>query len=122
MQVAFTIKELREMLSLPNVSTVYDPKDFVGVEGLIPSLARPRKRLTELLYKSALETKKPNDGKIFQIIFKRTPLCFSGENSVKNIEMAINKLVGTDLESQKAVATDFKDSVPADLVLRSIGM
>lgn len=36
LQVAFTIKELREMLNLPNVCTVYDPEDFVGVDKIIP--------------------------------------------------------------------------------------
>lgn len=36
LQVAFTIKELREMLNLPNVSTVFNRDDFSGVDKIIP--------------------------------------------------------------------------------------
>ena len=74
LQVAFTIKELREMTRLPGCCPVLDPKDFESlgylagqagawslvelVYGVLFScdaldLPRPRKRLTELMVKTA---------------------------------------------------------------------
>ena len=52
LNVSFTIKELREMIKLPQVNTVIHPTDFDGVNNQLGSLERPRKRLTELLLKN----------------------------------------------------------------------
>jgi len=51
--VAFTIKELREMVNLEGCRPQTNPTDFVGLREALPSLARPRKRLTELMVKTA---------------------------------------------------------------------
>ncbi len=69
LQVAFTIKELREMTRLPNCQTTFDPRDFDPIRDQIQGtryisystntiatsadLPRPRKRLTELMMKTA---------------------------------------------------------------------
>lgn len=37
LQIACTIKEIREMINLPNVRTVFDKNDFEGVDKIIPS-------------------------------------------------------------------------------------
>jgi len=37
LQVAFTIKELREMLALPDCVTVCNPQDFETVRSAVPS-------------------------------------------------------------------------------------
>uniref|UniRef100_A0A8C5TTS1 NADPH:adrenodoxin oxidoreductase, mitochondrial n=1 Tax=Malurus cyaneus samueli TaxID=2593467 RepID=A0A8C5TTS1_9PASS len=55
LQVAFTIKELREMINLPGTRAVLDPADFTGLENAVKDAPRPRKRLTELMMKTALE-------------------------------------------------------------------
>ena len=55
LHVSFTIKELREMVNLAGCRPVLDREDFVGVKEAVPSLKRPRKRLTELLAKTALD-------------------------------------------------------------------
>lgn len=94
---------------------------YVHPNYAIVDLPRPRKRLTELLYKSAIESKDPGNNKVFSVVFKRTPLQFLGNNKVQEIEFAINKLTGDDLELQKAVVTDEKDNMPCGLALRSIG-
>nr|XP_041575819.1 NADPH:adrenodoxin oxidoreductase, mitochondrial isoform X2 [Taeniopygia guttata] len=60
LQVAFTIKELREMINLPGTRAVLDPADFTGLESAVKDAPRPRKRLTELMIKTALE--KPAEG------------------------------------------------------------
>lgn len=84
-------------------------------------LGRPRKRLTELLLKSAMEEKSNKTGKTLEIMFKRTPLELSGNKAVDRIRVAVNILEGSDLEKQKAVATDEVHELPCQLALRSIG-
>ncbi len=37
MQVAFTIKELREMINLKNCSSIFEREHFQGIPELIPS-------------------------------------------------------------------------------------
>ena len=52
LQVAFTIKELREMLHIRDCKAKFNPADFQGLsKTVIQELQRPRKRLTELLFK-----------------------------------------------------------------------
>ncbi len=36
LQVAFTIKEIREILKLPHTQTVLDMKPFQGIEAILP--------------------------------------------------------------------------------------
>ncbi|CAL4115589.1 unnamed protein product, partial [Meganyctiphanes norvegica] len=52
--VAFTIKELREMIKLPGCRPNLSPEDYQHLPELIPSLPRPRKRLLDLLAKTGL--------------------------------------------------------------------
>ncbi|XP_005174858.1 NADPH:adrenodoxin oxidoreductase, mitochondrial [Musca domestica] len=113
LQVAFTIKELREMLRLPNVSTHWRPDDFQGVTEAIEKLARPRKRLTELMLKSLNEQKsQPQYAKQFLPIFLRSPKTLKDQELVFTIN---------EMQQDKAVATAAHESLPAELVLRSIG-
>ncbi|XP_034881974.1 NADPH:adrenodoxin oxidoreductase, mitochondrial isoform X3 [Mirounga angustirostris] len=55
LQVAFTIKELREMIQLPGTRPILDPVDFLGLQDRIKEVPRQRKRLTELLLRTATE-------------------------------------------------------------------
>ncbi|XP_074080724.1 NADPH:adrenodoxin oxidoreductase, mitochondrial isoform X2 [Macrotis lagotis] len=55
LQVAFTIKELREMINLPGSQPHLDSADFSGLEELIKAAPRPKKRLLELLVRTALK-------------------------------------------------------------------
>uniref|UniRef100_A0A1I8P8K2 NADPH:adrenodoxin oxidoreductase, mitochondrial n=1 Tax=Stomoxys calcitrans TaxID=35570 RepID=A0A1I8P8K2_STOCA len=113
LQVAFTIKELREMLRLPNVTTHWRPEDFQGISDVVDKLARPRKRLTELMLKSLSEQKpKIETKKQFLPIFLRSPKQLKDQNLLFTIN---------EMQQDKAVATTLEESLPADLVLRSIG-
>uniref|UniRef100_A0A1A9UNJ7 Uncharacterized protein n=1 Tax=Glossina austeni TaxID=7395 RepID=A0A1A9UNJ7_GLOAU len=49
LQVAFTIKELREMLKLSRFSTIRKSEYFEGVKEVVDTLPRSRKRLIELI-------------------------------------------------------------------------
>ncbi|XP_012160234.1 NADPH:adrenodoxin oxidoreductase, mitochondrial isoform X2 [Ceratitis capitata] len=116
LQAAFTIKELREMLKLPNVQTIWKPDDFTDVPAHLPNLPRPRKRLTELMLKSLSEQSSSSSSnraqRRFLPIFLRAPKAI-GENEIK--------LTVTQLQNDTAIPTDKIDHLPAELILRSIG-
>ncbi|EDW73976.1 uncharacterized protein Dwil_GK21620 [Drosophila willistoni] len=113
LQAAFTIKELREMLKLPNVKTQWRIQDFEGIAAQVDKLPRPRKRLTELMLKSLEEQKSSSDReKHFLPVFLRAP---------KQIEKSEMEFSVTELQQNSAVATDQTERLPAHLILRSIG-
>ncbi|XP_034478842.1 NADPH:adrenodoxin oxidoreductase, mitochondrial [Drosophila innubila] len=116
LQAAFTIKELREMLKLPNVETCWRPQDFTGIEAQVGKLQRPRKRLTELMLKSIGEQSSRKVGisnnKQFLPIFLRAPKSIGQ----RQMEFSITKL-----RENAAVVTEETESLPSDLILRSIG-
>jgi adrenodoxin-NADP+ reductase len=54
MQVSFTIKELRELTKLNGVQSMLNKEDFDRIDqNMMEKLERPRKRLTELMLKTA---------------------------------------------------------------------
>lgn len=116
LQAAFTIKELREMLKLPKVDTIWRSDDFIGVQEQIGNLPRPKKRVTELMVKSLAEGSSSSDSKKFLPVFFRNPLKVNGDSSVESVDFTMTKLV-----DDKAVLTDKVESIPAQLVCRSIG-
>ncbi|XP_058061712.1 NADPH:adrenodoxin oxidoreductase, mitochondrial [Anopheles bellator] len=118
LEAAFTIKELREMLKLGNCRTTWRPDDFHHVEESIPNLPRPRKRITELMVKSLSEqtTDAEQSGKHFLPIFYRSPLSIIGQGKVEAVEYAVNKVA-----DGRAFATDQRETIPTELVCRSIG-
>ncbi|KAH8372677.1 hypothetical protein KR009_002621 [Drosophila setifemur] len=114
LQAAFTIKELREMLKLPNVDTRWRSDDFAGIDPQLEKLQRPRKRLTELMLKSLKDQGKSSAAgfKQFLPIFLRAP---------KAITQGEMEFSVTELQQEAAVATSITERLPSDLVLRSIG-
>lgn len=125
LQVAFTIKELREQLKLKNCKTIWRESDFKGCQDAVASVARPRKRLTELMLKSFNEmnvNERNNDLNIFKPIFFRSPKEFIVQKGkLSGITLTCNKLVGNSLESMKCVSTDETETIYCDLAIRSIG-
>lgn len=124
LQVAFTIKELREQLKLKGCKTIWKEEDFKGVEDVVGNLARPRKRLTELMLKSVKENQVAEEGlKCFKPVFFRSPKKFiiNDHRKVIGIELCCNKLVGDKLEEQTCVPTGEVETLDTSLVFRSIG-
>ncbi|XP_032640974.1 NADPH:adrenodoxin oxidoreductase, mitochondrial isoform X2 [Chelonoidis abingdonii] len=130
LQVAFTIKELREMINLPGTRPLLDPADFTGLGDVIKDVPRPRKRLTELMIKSALE--KPGEKeaarwasatKEWGLKFQRSPLevlpAADGKQA-RGIRMAVTRLEGSG-ESARAVPTGEVEELECRLILSSIG-
>jgi len=133
LHVSFTIKELREMVNLAGCRPVLDREDFVGVKEAVPSLKRPRKRLTELLAKTALDEpsekdaeRRANAEKSWHLKLLRTPLEIlpggADGRSVSGLKLGINRLVGdTVSEAQSVEDTGETEVLECGLVLRSIG-
>ncbi|XP_058803423.1 NADPH:adrenodoxin oxidoreductase, mitochondrial isoform X7 [Phymastichus coffea] len=123
LQAAFTIAELREMLKLENCKTYWRTDDFKGIKEIICDLARPRKRLTELMLKSIEDAKVDNREclKEFHPIFLRGPVEFSGLNSVEKIKFSVNELQGQDLLNQIAKSSTTVEEISTGLAVKSIG-
>lgn len=127
LQVALTIKELREMIRLPDCKPLLSKDDFIGVDKLIQDLPRPRRRLTELMYKTCMEpTEKDlksweSAQKSWSLKFCLSPLEIFGDDMVTGLKLGVNKLQGEDLVKQTAVLSDKTVDVSCGLVVPSIG-
>ncbi|XP_053155062.1 NADPH:adrenodoxin oxidoreductase, mitochondrial isoform X2 [Hemicordylus capensis] len=130
LQVAFTIKELREMISLPGARPLLDPADFRGLGDAVKDVPRPRKRLTELMAKTALD--EPGEAvagrwasasREWSLQFFRSPLeVLPGTDGkqARAIRMAVTRLEGSG-ETAKAVPTGEVEELMCGLILSSIG-
>ncbi|KAM5135166.1 NADPH:adrenodoxin oxidoreductase, mitochondrial [Mantella aurantiaca] len=128
LQVAFTIKELREMINLPGVLPVHDPSDYRDLGDSIKDLPRPRKRLTDLLLRSAVG-KVGEKGDLrgsrgeWGLRFFRSPqavLPSEDGKKVAGIRLSVTRLEG-DRESAVAVPTGQTEDISCGMILSSIG-
>ncbi|XP_025715792.1 NADPH:adrenodoxin oxidoreductase, mitochondrial isoform X2 [Callorhinus ursinus] len=130
LQVAFTIKELREMIQLPGTRPILDPADFLGLQDRIKEVPRQRKRLTELLLRTA--TEKPGVEEAARqalasctwgLRFFRSPqrvLPSPDGRRVAGIRLAVTRLEGVG-EAARAAPTGDTEDLPCGLVLSSVG-
>lgn len=123
LQAAFTIAELREILKLEQCSTYWRAEDFIGINEVVPTLPRPRKRLTELMLKSLSEQSvncTTAKNKLYPIFF-RSPIEFLGSKTVEKIKLSVNKLEGDNIHMQKAKPTGLTEEISCGIAFRSIG-
>ncbi|XP_017919344.1 PREDICTED: NADPH:adrenodoxin oxidoreductase, mitochondrial isoform X3 [Capra hircus] len=130
LQVAFTIKELREMIQLPGTRPMLDPVDFLGLQDRIKEAARPRKRLMELLLRTATEkpgveeaARRASASRAWGLRFFRSPqqvLPSPDGWRVAGIRLAVTRLEGIG-EATRAVPTGDVEDLPCGLVLSSVG-
>ena len=126
---AFTLKELREITKLENVSTLFDANDFANVDmnDLLVNLDRPRKRLIEYMYNLAKQTASIDDNKktlSFKFLYK--PLEIIGNSSVeavtfKKLNFNFNQSKPYDVDSIDFSETNEIKKLDAGLLIRSIG-
>uniref|UniRef100_A0A2K5VSV4 NADPH:adrenodoxin oxidoreductase, mitochondrial n=1 Tax=Macaca fascicularis TaxID=9541 RepID=A0A2K5VSV4_MACFA len=129
LQVAFTIKELREMIQLPGARPILDPADFLGLQDKIKEVPRPRKRLTELLLRTATEKPGPEEAarwasasRAWGLRFFRSPqqVLPSPDGRRAGVRLAVTRLEGVG-EATRAVPTGDMEDLPCGLVLSSVG-
>ncbi|XP_060884211.1 NADPH:adrenodoxin oxidoreductase, mitochondrial [Labrus mixtus] len=129
-QVACTIKELREMVNLRDTRPEMMAADFEGVTEALKDLPRPRKRLTELMLKTALETPEEKErerrnkaSRTWGFRFFRSPVEILADPDHKRtagIRLAVNRLEGSG-DASRAVLTGEVEDVTCGLVISSIG-
>ncbi|KAI3438904.1 hypothetical protein D9Q98_001319 [Chlorella vulgaris] len=123
-QAAFTPKELRELLGLKGVKVVMDPNAFqLSPECEAEMKAtRMKKRVFELLSKTLAE---PRQGeRSLHIHFLRTPVAVveqEGRASGVKVEKTRLEAAAQPGGASRALGTGEYETVPADLVLKSIG-
>ena len=126
LEVSFTIKELRELTRLDGIKTLFHSKDFLHIKSLIPQLPRSRKRLIDLMCKTALE---PSQEKL-NIVLRQWELSFlqspveilnDSNNNVCGIKLEKNKLIKKDDGTSTAIGTGEFSEIECGMVLRSIG-
>lgn len=130
LQVACTIKELREMVNLPGTKPELVAADFDGVAEALKDVARPRKRLTELMLKTAVEPpsqkeqeRRSRAHRSWALRFFRSPLEVLSEPRgewAAAMRLAVNRLEGSG-EKARAVLTGEEEVVPCGLIISSIG-
>ncbi|KAM4715526.1 NADPH:adrenodoxin oxidoreductase, mitochondrial [Anableps anableps] len=130
MQIACTIKELREMVNLPGTRPEMVTADFEGVSEALKDVPRPGSVLTELLLKTALDApgdkeleRRENATKTWGFRFYRSPteiLADPSRNRAAGIRLAVSRLEGAGEQAQ-AVLTGEVEDVPCGLVISSIG-
>ncbi|MEE6522039.1 hypothetical protein FKM82_020434 [Ascaphus truei] len=118
------------MLHLPGTRPRLDPSDFQGLEDITKDLPRPRKRLTELLVKSALREPGEKDAahwaqaeRQWGLRFLRSPQAvLSSEDGSRaaGVRLSVTKLEGTG-EAAVAVPTGRVEDIPCGLIFSSIG-
>ncbi|MGH0118530.1 UNVERIFIED_CONTAM: hypothetical protein FKN15_015208 [Acipenser sinensis] len=118
------LKELREMINLPGTQPALDPQDFQGLREAVQDVPRPRKRLTELLMKAALEKAAGKEAEHeWSLRFLRSPthiLPSPDRSRAAGIRLAVTRLEGSG-EHARAVLTGEVEEVECGLIVSSIG-
>ncbi|KAI9024479.1 hypothetical protein CLU79DRAFT_791051 [Phycomyces nitens] len=123
-QAAFTSKELREQMALPNVAFKADYeyiKTEIAEAQAILAKNRPLKRLMGILEKGSPTQ---NAEKSWSLEFLKSPkeiLANEDRTAIKGIEYELNRLEGPVGQAQKAVGTGIFQRQECGMVLRSIG-
>ncbi|KAJ8399742.1 hypothetical protein AAFF_G00408470 [Aldrovandia affinis] len=125
LQVACTIKEVREMVSLPGTRPDMRAEEFKGIAESLKDVPRPRKRLTELMLK-AVQGSPAGSGtasRLWGFRFLRSPvevLPTPDLTRAAGIRLGINRLEGSG-EGAWAVATGETEDIECGVVVNSIG-
>ncbi|KAF6093749.1 ferredoxin reductase [Phyllostomus discolor] len=118
------------MIQLPGTRPILDPADFLGLQDRIQEAPRPRRRLTELLLRTASEKPVREEAagqalasRAWGLRFFRSPqqvLPSPDGRRVAGIRLAVTRLEGTG-EAACAVPTGDTEDLPCGLVLSSVG-
>ena len=131
-QAAFTIKELRELTKLSGAVTSIEQRDLAEGDTLASQeelLHIPgKRRIRELMMKIASSDSSSstqdsgNDPTKIHLQFLRSPvrILSDGVGRVSGVEVERTRLEGV-AGRQRAVGTGVKDTIPCQLLLRSVG-
>jgi ferredoxin--NADP+ reductase len=123
-QAAFTTPELRELGELTQADVIVDPAEAAldpGSAAWLEDAHTTHKKNVEVLGEYAQRTP---SGKPKRVVlrFLASPVEIRGDGrGVTEIVVVRNELKAGDDGSMRAVATDQQETIPCDIVLRSIG-
>lgn len=123
-QAAFTPKELRELLGLQGVQVVMDPAAFQLTPACEAEMAaaRMKKRVFEILSKARAQERQGD--RSLHIHFLRSPAeVVEAEGRAAGVRLERTRLEAAAApgSDQKALGTGEYETIPADIVLKSIG-
>ncbi|CAF3899058.1 unnamed protein product [Adineta steineri] len=126
MQVSFTIKEFRELTKLNGVQSMLNKEDFSRIDqNMIEKLERPRKRLTELILKTARTNQsKDSSERFWYLKFWRRPKQINGTTSVESVDFERTEFAADSNfadENLPVRNTGIIETIPCGLVIKSIG-
>ncbi|HSP73931.1 MAG TPA: FAD-dependent oxidoreductase [Gaiellaceae bacterium] len=121
-QAAFTTPELKELGELAGADVVVDPADLELDPASEAALADDTnaQRNLEVLREYAA---RPASGKPKRLVlrFLTSPVAIEGTDRVEAVEVVRNRLEADERGRLAAVPTDERETIPAGLVLRSVG-
>lgn len=125
LQASFTTAELRELiLGITSIRARVDAKDLEFTPDQIARIEQPANAVVQrnirVLQEAASRVSDSSDKRELRLTFLMSPVAIEGKDFVRGIEFAKSRLVGP-ADNQKAVATSERCSVPAGLVISSIG-
>lgn len=118
LQVAFTIKEFRELINLNGCQKIINiPPSLSLSEESIKELPRKEKRLMDLIFKPIVNS--PDDSKQVELKFLRSPTQFlsNADQRLNGVRLSINQLV-----NEKAVSGAEFEDFECQLAFKSIGL
>lgn len=118
LEAAFTNKELREMMHIPNASMVpLDPSLLTFTEGT--TLSRQQRRTLELLQKGS-HTPFVGTQRTWSLDFYRVPTALTPSSSAETAEVTLAHTV-LDPSTGRAISTDQASTLITSLVVTSLG-
>ncbi|MBN3306310.1 ADRO protein, partial [Amia calva] len=124
LQVACTIKELREMINLPDTKPLLDPTDFKGLKDVVKELSKDVRDKIVDLHKAGMGYKTiAKQLGYWGLKFLRSPLeILPSPDGTKasGIRLALNRLEISG-EEARAVPTGEHEDVDCGLIVSSIG-
>ncbi|ORY85108.1 hypothetical protein BCR37DRAFT_257926 [Protomyces lactucae-debilis] len=118
LEASYTIKEVRELIKLPEVHFINSQRQLY-VDALSQPLARPQKRLMELLAKSQPTLENDRQAQ-WDFRYRLSPTRFCGSSGLERVEFQVNDLK-TSGDRVVAVGTDQKYIEEAQVAFTSIG-
>ena len=121
-QAAFTTPELKELGELAGADVIVDPVDLEldpASEAALEGDTNAERNLEVLREYAAREP----SGKPKRLVlrFLTSPVAILGDDRVEAVEVVRNRLEPDERGRLAAVATDERETIPAGLVLRSVG-
>ncbi len=122
-QAAWTSTELQEMGELAGADVVVDPAELdldPASEAELADASNIVQRNVEILRGFAVR-QRTGKQRVVELRFRSSPVSFVGEERVRGVEIAKNRLEPDGRGSVKAVATDDREVIPCGIVFRSVG-